>query len=73
MNVAQPQPYRPGWSVTTFTTTSRMRLGAVRTIWMSLMRIAGRPLGAGGTAGEAGAACPAASPETPVNSPAPAA
>jgi len=30
VNVAQPTPYSPGWSVSTFTMTSAMPSGAVR-------------------------------------------
>ena len=52
VNVAQPHPCSPGWSVITFTTTRRMLLGAVRTTFTSLMRIGGSPRGAaGGVAG----------------------
>src|SRR6188768_477424 len=35
VNVAQPQPTRPGSVVSTLTTTRRMRLGAVRMVLMS--------------------------------------
>ena len=35
MNVAQPQPTRPGSVVSTLTTTRRMRFGAVRIVLMS--------------------------------------
>ena len=35
VNVAQPQPTSPGSVVSTFTTTSRIRLGAVRIVLMS--------------------------------------
>src|SRR5215216_495398 len=37
VNVAQPRPYRPGSLVVTLTTTSRIRLGAVRIALTSLI------------------------------------
>ena len=44
VKVAQPYPTRPGSLVTTFTTTRRIRLGAVRIVWMSVILRGGSPL-----------------------------